>query len=298
MLNVLRGLLAILLIVINTLIGIGPMILVALVKVAVPHAGLRRVCARIVMWIAETWAEANKRILAGLLSTQWDVRGEPNVNPRDSYLLMPNHQSWVDIVALVQVFNRRVPYYKFFLKRELMWVPLLGLAFWALDYPFMRRYPKEVLERKPHLKGKDLEITREACEKCRGVPVTVVNFPEGTRFTPAKHEQQQSPYRHLLKPKAGGISFVMASIGDQIDTILDVSIVYPQGVPTFWDYLTNQVGRVIVDIREYPLDQQWVQGDYRQDPEFRARFQQWLSGLWAEKDARIEALKSEGDQSS
>ena len=278
---------ALLVMVANTLIGIGPMMLIALLKVAAPTPWLRRRCARAVMWIAETWVDANTAVLNRILDTRWEVRG--NFEPRldTSYLVLCNHQSWVDIAALVEALNGRVPYYKFFLKRELIWVPLLGLAFWALDYPLMRRYSSDYLQRHPEMKGLDLEITRQACEKCRGMPITVVNFPEGTRFTPAKHQAQGAPYRHLLRPKAGGISFVLASIGDQVDTILDISIVYPEGTPGFWDLLANRVGRVIIDIRQYPLDQQWVRGDYRNDPEFRARFQQWISDLWQDKDERI-----------
>ncbi|MDX1588427.1 MAG: acyltransferase [Oleiphilaceae bacterium] len=293
MMNTLRGVLALLLMLINTMIGLIPMMIVAVAKVLVPWAAFRRVCARIVMTIAETWAHINRAILGRLLDTRWEVRGDPRVSRDKSYLLLSNHQSWVDIAALVQVFNRRVPYYKFFLKQELVWVPLLGLAFWALDYPFMKRYSREYLEKHPEMKDRDLEVTRRACEKCRGIPVTVVNFPEGTRFTPAKHHKQQSPYRHLLRPKAGGISFVMASIGDQIDGVLDVSVIYPDGVPGFWDFLSNQVKRVVVEVHQFPLDQQWVRGDYRNDPQFRREFQQWLSDFWLEKDQRIEALRQE-----
>lgn len=281
------GAFALLVMIVNTLIGIGPMMLIALLKVVAPTPWLRRRCARAVMWIAETWVDANIAVLNRILDTRWEVRG--NFEPRldTSYLVLCNHQSWVDIAALVEALNGRVPYYKFFLKRELVWIPLLGMAFWALDYPLMRRYSSEYLARHPEMKGLDLEITRRACEKCRGMPITVINFPEGTRFTPAKHQAQGAPYRHLLRPKAGGISFVLASIGDQIDTILDISIVYPEGTPGFWDLLANRVGRVIIDIRQYPLDQQWVRGDYRNDPEFRARFQQWISDLWRDKDERI-----------
>ncbi|TVP61023.1 MAG: acyltransferase [Halomonadaceae bacterium] len=293
MLNTLRGILVLFLITLITLIGIGPMVLVALFKVAIPNAAFRRWCARLVMLIAETWAEGCRGIIALLINTEWEVRGNMDINQENSYLLLSNHQSWVDIAALVQVFNGRVPYYKFFLKQELIWVPLLGLAFWALDYPFMKRYSREYLEKHPEMKNRDLEATREACEKCRGIPVTVVNFPEGTRFTPAKAQQQDSPYRHLLRPKAGGISFVMASIGDQIHSVLDVSMIYPEGVPGFWDFLTNKVKRVVVEAHQFPLDQQWVRGDYRNDPEFRAEFQQWLSGFWHEKDQRISEIRTE-----
>ncbi|PAU82055.1 acyltransferase [Halovibrio salipaludis] len=282
-----RAILGLLVMLINTLIGIGPMMVIALAKLIVPHQPFQQRCARGVMWIAEKWVDANVAVLNRMLDTRWELRGDFNPRLDTSYLVLCNHQSWVDIAALVEVLNGRVPYYKFFLKRELIWVPLLGLAFWALDYPLMRRYSSEYLKKHPEKRGLDLEITRKACEKCRGMPITVVNFPEGTRYTPAKHEAQQPGFRHLLQPKAGGISFVLASIGDQIDTILDISIVYPDGVPGFWDLLANRIPRVIVDIRQYPLDQQWVRGDYRNDPAFRSRFQQWITELWQQKDERI-----------
>ena len=282
-----RGVLGLLVMLINTLVGIGPMMVIALAKLLVPHQPFQQRCARGVMWIAEKWVDANLAVLNRMLDTRWELRGDFSPRLDTSYLVLCNHQSWVDIAALVEVLNGRVPYYKFFLKRELVWIPLLGLAFWALDYPLMRRYSSDYLQKHPEKRGKDLEVTRRACEKCRGMPITVVNFPEGTRYTPAKHQAQQSRFRHLLQPKAGGISFVLASIGDQIDTILDISIIYPDGVPGFWDLLANRVPRVIVDIRQYPLDQQWVRGDYRNDPAFRSRFQQWITGLWQQKDERI-----------
>jgi hypothetical protein len=50
-----------------------------------------------------------------------------------------------------------------------------------------------------------------------------MNFVEGTRFTPAKHAAQQSPYKHLLKPKAGGLALALHVLGDRFDSLLDVT---------------------------------------------------------------------------
>jgi hypothetical protein len=130
-----------------------------------------------------------------------------------SYLVISNHQSWVDIPALIQALNRRTPFFKFFLKKELIWVPFLGLAWWALDYPFMKRYSKAFLAKHPELAGQDLKITKEACELFKRQPVTVVNYLEGTRFNETKRKQQGSPFKRLLKPKAGGVAFVLAAMG-------------------------------------------------------------------------------------
>ena len=290
----LTGLLTCLLILLNTLIGIGPMLLLGIIKVVIPHARLRRQCSRGVMWIAETWAEVNKAIFHLLLPTQWDVRCDTPLATDQSYLVISNHQSWVDIPALVNAFNRKTPYFKFFLKRELIWVPFLGLAFWALDYPFMKRYSKAHLAKHPEDQGKDLEITRRACEKFKTLPVTVVNYLEGTRFTPAKHREQQSPYRYLLKPKAGGIAFVVAALGAQMSSVLDVTILYPgERPPGFWQLVSGRVTRITVDIKARDLPVELIEGDYSLDPAYRARFQQWVSQLWAEKDQRIAALRQE-----
>jgi 1-acyl-sn-glycerol-3-phosphate acyltransferase len=206
--------------------------------------------------------------------------------------VVSNHQSWVDIPALVQALNRRTPFFKFFLKKELIWVPFLGLAWWALDYPFMKRYTKAFLAKNPELKGKDLEITKEACELFKRQPVTVVNYLEGTRFTPAKQVEQTSPYQYLLKPKAGGVAFVLAAMGEQLDAVLDVTVVYPsERIPGFWDLISGRVPRVIIDIKTRELDPALWQGDYESDPVFREYVQNWVNQLWLDKNARIVELR-------
>ncbi|MEE4097746.1 acyltransferase [Pseudomonas viridiflava] len=294
--RVLTGCLVATLLLINTLVLIGPLLVFALLKLLF-RGRMRDRCSHAVMWIAETWAEIDKLIFAACVPTQWDIRGDEGLRADTSYLVISNHQSWVDIPALIQALNRRTPFFKFFLKKELIWVPLLGLAWWGLDYPFMKRYTKAFLAKNPELKGKDLEITRAACELFKRQPVTIVNYLEGTRFTPAKHAAQTSPYTSLLKPKAGGVAFVLAAMGEQLDAILDVTVVYPgYGIPGFWDMLCGRVPKVIVDIRTRPMDPALWQGDYENDPVFREKIQGWVNQLWIEKDARIAALRLEAAQ--
>ena len=284
----------ILLLLLNTLILIGPMMLIALLKLVLPGKALRTACSRGVMWVAETWAEIDKLIFATLTPTVWDIRGGEGLRRDRSYLVVSNHQSWVDIPALVQAFNRKTPYFKFFLKQQLIWVPFLGLAFWALDYPFMKRYSKAYLARHPEMAGQDLEITKRACARFKDLNVTVVNYLEGTRFTAAKQAQQGSPYQHLLKPKAGGVAFTLATLGPQLDALLDVTLVYPgQRAPGFWKLISGQVPKVIMDIRTRELDPALWAGDYQGDAEFRQYVQAWVSQLWEDKDTRIAELKRE-----
>lgn len=296
--RVLTGSFVTLLLLINTLVLIGPLLVFALLKLLF-KGRLRDRCSGAVMWIAETWAEIDKLIFSTCIPTRWDIRGDEGLRSDTSYLVISNHQSWVDIPALIQALNRRTPFFKFFLKKELIWVPLLGLAWWALDYPFMKRYTKAFLAKNPELKGKDLEITKAACELFKRQPVTIVNYLEGTRFTPAKHAAQASPYSDLLKPKAGGVAFVLAAMGEQLDAILDVTVVYPGNrIPGFWDMLCGQVPEVIVDIRTRELDPSLWQGDYENDPVFREKIQTWVNQLWIEKNARIAALRLESAASA
>jgi 1-acyl-sn-glycerol-3-phosphate acyltransferase len=287
-LSALTGIITALLLLLNTLILIGPLMVLALLKLLMPTRRSRALLSRAVMWVAETWAELCKAIFALMTPTHWQITGAEGLRRDASYLVVSNHQSWVDIPALVQAFNRKTPYFKFFLKKELIWVPFLGLAFWALDYPFMKRYSKELLARRPELKGQDLAITRAACEKFRDLPVTIVNYLEGTRFTPAKHDMQQSPYDNLLKPKSGGIAFVLAALGEQIDALLDVTVIYDTGTaPGFWDLLCGRVRRIRVDIRIRELAPALWQGDYENDPVFRQFMHDWVAALWREKDQLI-----------
>ncbi|MCP8636680.1 acyltransferase [Pseudomonas mosselii] len=291
--RLLTGTLTLTLLLLNTLVMIGPLLVFALLKLVLPGRG-RDYASAAVMWIAETWSEVDKAIFALCIPTQWDIRGVDTLRQDTSYLCVSNHQTWVDIPALIESLNRRVPFFKFFLKKELIWVPLLGLAWWGLDYPFMKRYSKTFLDKHPELKGKDLEITKAACELFKRQPVTVVNYLEGTRFTEAKRQQQQSPYRHLLKPKAGGVAFVLAALGEQLDALLDVTIVYPgDKAPGFWDLLNGSISRVIIDIRVRELDPALSEGDYENDPAFRQTVQAWVNQLWLEKDQRIEELRAE-----
>ena len=291
--RLLTGILVTLLLLLNTLVLIGPLMVFALLKLVLPGR-YRDYASWAVMWIAETWAEIDKLIFSLCIPTVWDVRGTADLRIDTSYLAVSNHQSWVDIPALIQVLNRRIPFFKFFLKKELIWVPLLGLAWWALDYPFMKRYSKAFLDKHPELKGQDLEITKAACELFKRQPVTVVNYLEGTRFTEAKRAAQQSPFKHLLKPKAGGVAFVLAALGEQLDALLDVTIVYPgDKAPGFWDLLSGNLPKVIIDIQVHELDPALWSGDYENDPVFRQVVQDWVNQLWHTKDARIEALRAE-----
>jgi len=287
-----RGVISLFLYAVNTVFWFVPIFTCAIIKFVLPFSVVRVFFSRLQNTLANCWVSCNTFNIWLTNKLIIDVSGTANLNKKKWYLVIANHQSWVDILVLQKVFHGRIPFLKFFIKKELFWVPVLGLAWWALDMPFMKRYSRRFLERHPHLKGKDLETTKKACEKFKDVPVSIMNFVEGTRFAPEKHRKQQSPYKNLLRPRAGGIAFTLAAMGNQLNHILDVTIVYPQGARGFWNFLCGKAYSVKVKVKSLPVHE-YLLGDYFSDSKHKDHFNEWLNSLWAEKDKNMSKYLSE-----
>ena len=279
----------------NTLLHVPPLLVVGVIKALLPFERVRLASNPLLTGLAESWIAFNGWLWDRFTHTRLQVQADAALHIDGHYLVLANHQSWVDILVLQKVFNRRIPFMRFFLKRQLFWVPLLGLAWWALDFPFMGRYTKKQIARDPTLARRDIDATRRACEKFRAIPVSIMNFVEGTRFTPAKHDAQKAPYQHLLKPKSGGVAFVLDAMGDGLQAILDVTIAYPAGRPSLLDLLADRIPEVRVQVRQRAIPEAMVRGDYQNDRGFRVLFQQWINGLWQDKDAEIARMLVQAD---
>lgn len=292
----LRGAIAWILLVLNTLVMAPILIGFTLLRILIPLPGWRRWCTSGAIGVAELWISFNKGWIHLTQEVQWDIEGVEHLDKNSWYLVTSNHQSYADILILQYLFNRKIPMLKFFLKQQLIWVPVIGLCWWALDFPFMKRYSKEHLEKHPEDRGKDFESARQACEKFKYTPVTVFNFLEGTRFTPEKHQKQGSPYQYLLKPKAGGIGYVISAMGESIHSMLDVTIAYPGNTqPSMWYFMCGQLQPVRIRIRHRQIPEQFLNKNYTEDETFRAEIQQWVSELWQDKDALLEQLNKVPD---
>lgn len=265
----------------------------SILKFLLPFSPLRRLFDRILLWLAENWISCNSGWMRLTQKTKCDVQGLEGLNYHGWYLVISNHQSWVDIFVMQHLLNRRIPLMKFFLKQELIWVPVMGIAWWALDFPFLRRHGVEYLKKHPEQKDKDFATTRRTCQKFTHIPTSVMNFLEGTRFTEAKHTRQMQPYQYLLRPKSGGIALALSVLGDKFNSLLNVTIVYPDGIPTFWEFLCGKIRRVIVRIQTMTIPEQFLRGDYEGDKTFRIAFHQWVQQLWQEKDLQIQLLMKE-----
>jgi 1-acyl-sn-glycerol-3-phosphate acyltransferase len=280
---------------INTIVLTTLLCILAIGKFLAPTESFRNKVRKVLAKLAEAWISINNAIFSMYRKPRWDIRIPEDLDRKGCYLVSSNHQSWVDILVLQRCFNRRLPFFRFFIKSQLFWVPFLGVAWWALDMPFMRRHSREKLARQPGKKGRDLENARKACEKFRTIPVAMTNFPEGTRFTPDKRDKRNSPYRNLLQPRIGGLGQVFFALADELDALIDVTIIYPQirvsgEAPTFWQLLTGDIPEIIVRAEKREIPPELLGRNFRTDRGFRKELEIWIDQLWREKDALITSM--------
>ncbi|WP_330984168.1 MULTISPECIES: acyltransferase [Enterobacterales] len=284
--------LSIALTIIVTVLCSVPIIAAGIIKLLLPIPFVWRSVSAFCNLMMYCWCSGLALLLHLNPWLKWDVEGLEGLNKKNWYLLICNHRSWADIVVLCVLFRKHIPMNKYFLKQQLAWVPFIGLACWALDMPFMRRYSRSYLIRHPERRGKDVETTRHSCEKFRKHPTTIVNFVEGSRFTAEKRLETRSPYRHLLPPKAAGIAMALNVLGSQFDKLMNVTLCYPENDKTpFFDMLSGKLTRIVVRVDLMPVAEA-LHGDYVNDKNFKRGFQLWLNTLWVEKDNQIEEIKS------
>ena len=282
---VVRGVLSFLVLVINTLFWCLLLFVLALCKAVLPFPAALARLDPLINGIASAWTRCNSLWMRLAHRTDWHIEGVESLRYRDWYLVNCNHQSWVDIFVLQDALNGRIPVLKFFLKAELIYVPVIGLAWWALDFPFMKRHSRAALRKNPNLRNDDRDSARRACAKFAKIPTSVMNFVEGTRFTAEKHQTQASPFQYLLKPKAGAMAMALNAMGAQFHSLVDATIVYPDGIPTFWQYLCGQAPRVLLKVRQVEIPLEFCTGDYENDRALRKTFHRWLDEIWQRKDA-------------
>ncbi len=279
-----------LLLILNTVFWSCLICVGGLIKLLVPITNIRNLLSITMNRCMWGWACINGGILFLITQIEWDIEGLEGLKKDGWYLLISNHLSGFDIAALTYVLRNNIPMLKFFLKKELIYIPFLGFGCWALDMPFMNRTSAKQLKKNPKLRGKDLETTRRSCEKFKNVPTSIINYVEGSRFTREKRERQRSPYRYLLRPKAGGIAFTISAMGEQFTSLLNVTLVYPDSAGnTLSEVMHGKVKRIVVRIETLPVPKV-DDVTYFNDAESRAQFQRWLNGLWSQKDEQIHQI--------
>lgn len=257
--------------------------------------GKSKVADQSIINMANYWIHSNNFMIDKILPQKdWHITLPSNLKKDGKYLLICNHQSWVDTSVIQYISEGRLPITRFFAKHELLYIPIVGQTFYFLDFPMMKRHSKSAISKNPTLATRDLEEARRACNLLSDKPFVLLNYLEGTRFTKQKHTAQQSPYKHLLKPKAGGLALAIASLGDKIDGILDMTIVYPNGIPTYAELWEGKIDKLAVDIRPLDINPELFhalqQGKYDSDEVIKHEFYQFLDKTWQQKDKLIDEL--------
>lgn len=291
-----QGTIVFLLVTVSTIVLTSVIAILAVFKFLAPKGRAFNTLTHLASWFGELWVSVNNGLMSFYRGMQWDVRLPDNLSHEGRYLVICNHQSGVDILTLQYCLNRRVPFGRYLLKQQLIWVPVLGIAWWALDMAFLRRYSRQELLRNPALRGKDLENAARACEKLKHIPVSMMTFPEGTRFSEAKRDEQNSPFKHLLRPRYGGVGQVLYSFDDALDAVIDVTITYPTGTPSVWQYISGQVRKISVDVQLRPIGEGIRGRNFREDSDAKRELKTWLDGIWQEKEAYIARNLADGEE--
>ena len=284
-----KGVLSFFAVVINTLFWCLFLLTIAIFKLLIPTESWKRLCTKLIINIGECWIYCNGLWIQALHRPRWNVEGFEELDSSNWYLAVANHQSWADIFVLQGITNRKIPMLKFFMKHVLIWVPVIGLAWWALDMPFLKRYTKEEIQKNPELRGKDIKAMEKSFERYSRYPVSIFSFAEGTRFTKEKKDNQLSQFEYLLNPKIGGIGLTLTTM-PYIKLLLDFTIHYEDERRSFWDFLCGRMSKADVRVRQINIPDNLLSKNYEDDPIFRENLKEWVYDIWSDKEKYLEEV--------
>jgi len=285
------GLVTFILIIIELTIGFGTLAIVNIPRALIPIKLFKISLAKFSNFIGDLTVYGLKLIMLLMHGNNIRVIDDNGAFERDEwYMAMSNHQSWADIFVLLVAANYKLPLLKFFMKRELWWIPFVFIANKTLNMPFVNRHSKEAIRKDPSLRTKDYENTVKACKRFLRSPSTIFSYAEGTRYTKEKHLDQQSPYNNLLIPKIGGMATALSAM-PKIKTLVDYSVVYESEKRDAWSFLCGDMNKVQILVKKYEIPEKLKEKNYLNDGQYREDFKMWIEDIWQQKDKNIDKLK-------
>ncbi len=253
----------------NLLLWLFPLFVVAGIRAAsstslISADRFARGCDAIVESMYRAAVAINSILIERFLRIRLRVHGETSID--GPVIVISNHRTWFDILLLHQVITRRGPILKFLIKRELLFVPILGWLCFALGFPRLIRGRQE------GGREQDLKVIATAAADNTNSSYALTVFVEGTRFTRDKHEHQAAPFTHLLKPRHGALQTILKHAPAPI---IDSTIIYPRDDVTFWQCIGGAVRQIDIFIEAAA-------------PPEPADTQDWLNRRWQAKDALID----------
>ena len=285
------GLTTFFLIIFVLVIGFGTLTIINIPRIIIPLRSFKIFLSKVSNVIGDITVYWVKLTMILMHGNNIELIGDDKEFKMDEwYMAMSNHQSWADIFVLLVSANYKIPLLKFFMKKELWWIPFVFLANKTLNMPFVNRHSKEEVKKNPSLRTKDYENTIKSCKRFLRSPSTIFSYAEGTRFTRDKHKKQNSPYKNLLKPKVGGMATALSAM-PKVNTLIDYSLIYKTNKRSAWDFLTGEMRHVKVCVKKYDIPESLKNRNYSTDEKYREDFKVWIESIWAEKDEDIENLK-------
>ena len=285
------GLTTFFLIIFVLVIGFGTLTIINIPRIIIPLRSFKIFLSKVSNVIGDITVYWVKLTMILMHGNNIELIGDDKEFKMDEwYMAMSNHQSWADIFVLLVSANYKIPLLKFFMKKELWWIPFVFLANKTLNMPFVNRHSKEEVKKNPSLRTKDYKNTIKSCKRFLRSPSTIFSYAEGTRFTRDKHEKQNSPYKNLLKPKVGGMATALSAM-PKVNTLIDYSLIYKTNKRSAWDFLTGEMRHVRVCVKKYDIPESLKNRNYSTDEQYREDFKVWIESIWAEKDEDIENLK-------
>ena len=284
------GLITFLLILIELIIGFGTLAIINIPRGIIPLKIFKIYLAKLSNIIGDLTVYGLKLIMLLMHGNNISVINNQEFDKNEWYMAMSNHQSWADIFILLVAANYKLPLLKFFMKRELWWIPFVFLANKTLNMPFVNRHSKKEIEQNPSLRNQDYKNTLKSCKRFLRTPSTIFSYAEGTRFTDEKHDQQGSPYNNLLSPKIGGMATALSAMPN-INTLVDYTVVYKSKKRDAWSFAKGDMKHVKVLVTKYKIPDNLKNRNYANDKDYRDEFKNWIESIWTEKDKKIEELK-------
>jgi 1-acyl-sn-glycerol-3-phosphate acyltransferase len=243
---------------------------ITLLRLAIPRAG--RSCHYISVSIYRSAVRANTWWLQNVIGVAWNCPSLP-LDRDSSAVVICNHRSWCDVLLAQDILTNQGPIVKFLAKRELAFVPILGLIIFAFNFPLLKRRTKPGVSDATRRTADQARVTRAALQLLHE-PAAILIFVEGTRYTDEKNRASGQDFLALLPPRVGGFAAVVAVLRESEARVIDVTLHFNPHV-SFWQFIGGVHTKILIEAQSYAI------------AEIPRDITAWLQERWRLKDAAL-----------
>ena len=118
-----------------------PLIIIAMIRSAFGQSQpMHNASTKMIEFCYRAAAMINSSWMTKVIGVNFNIKGTLPV--RSTLIIIANHQTWFDIPILQHVVTGQGPVLKFLIKRELIWLPIVGWICFALNFPRLNRGPR------------------------------------------------------------------------------------------------------------------------------------------------------------